>query len=109
MAQVVIDADEATKLDRTLVVRINTPGTLGDNFGLYVRDRNKKINPSSDSAPAKAWFEFARPQMSNPQANGQRGPCLRGMCDGVYQNSLPSLAGSMWEARVPLGWYLSAP
>jgi hypothetical protein len=104
VAQMEIEGDEIQKLDRTLVIRIHTPGTNGDNFGLYVRDRGTKINPSIDPAPAKAWFEFARPQLSNPQPGGQRGKCNRGMCDGVYGNSLPGLAGSMYEARVPLGW-----
>jgi len=105
MAQLVIEADEVNRFDRTLVVRIQTPGTTGDNFGLYVRDRGSKINPSTDPAPAKAWFEFSRPQMSNPLASGDRGACLRGMCDGVYGNSLPAIAGSMYESRVPLGWF----
>jgi hypothetical protein len=109
MAQMVIEADEETQLDRTLVVRIQTPGTTGDNFGLYVRNRGSKINPSSDPAPAKAWFEFSNPKSSNPLPSGERGKCLRGMCDGIYGNSLPAIAGSMWETRVPLGWYISAP
>lgn len=104
VAQMEIEADEGNRLDRTLVVRIHTPGTNGDNFGLYVRDRGSKINPSIDPAPAKAWFEFARPQMSNPQPNNLRGKCKRGMCDGIYGNSLPALGGAMYETRVPLGW-----
>jgi len=104
MAQMVIEADEVNRLDRTLIVRIQTPGTTGDNFGLYVRERGAKINPTTDAAPAKAWFEFSRPQMSNPISSSDRGPCLRGMCDGVYGNSLPAIAGSMYESRVPLGW-----
>ena len=108
MAQVVIDADEAQKRDRTLVVRMQTPGTTGDNFGLYVRDRKAKINPSTDDVPAKAWFEETRPIMSNPESitkQNNRGTCKRGMCDGVYGNSLPAIAGSLYEARVQLGWY----
>lgn len=104
MAQVVIEADEIGKRDRTLVVRIQTPGTTGDNFGLYVRDRGSKVNPSSDPAPAKAWFEFSRPEMSNPQDSGKRGKCLRGMCDGVVGNAVPAIAGTMYESRVNLGW-----
>lgn len=104
MAQVVIEADETLKRDRTLVVRIQTPGTTGDNFGLYVRSRGSKVNPSSDPAPAKAWFEFARPEMHNPQSGGSRGKCDRGMCDGVVGNALPAIAGTMYESRINLGW-----
>ena len=98
------DTKENGRRERTLVVRVHTPGTTGDNFGLFVRDRNAKINPSIDNAPAKAWFEFAKPSLSNAFSAG--GECLRGMCDGKYGISVPAIAGSMYEARVPLGWYV---
>lgn len=109
VAQVVADARDVTLNPRTLYVRMNTPGDTGDNFGLYVRSRGARINPSTDPAPAQSWFEEADPFRSNPYAGddprfGQRPPCITGMCDGVYGNSLPDIAGSQYEARVPLLW-----
>ncbi len=94
---------------RTLVVRIATPGTTGDNFGLYVRSRGSRINPSTDAAPAKSWFGFSSPYKSNPYSLGSpnyglRPPCVQGMCDGIYGNSLPGIQGAQYESKVPLGW-----
>ena len=56
----------ADKPPRTLVVRMVTPGTTGNDFGLYVRARDSKINPSVDVAPSKSWFAQSDPYLSNP-------------------------------------------
>jgi len=110
VAQVTCDANDVDFRPRTLYVRMSQPGDTGDNFGLYVRSRGDKINPSTDPAPAQSWFEEADPTRSNAYPTddpryGSRPPCLVGMCNGVYSNSLPGIAGSQWEAQVPLDWY----
>lgn len=117
-AQVTVEASDsivsgstnaADRPPRTLVVRMATPGTTGNNFGLYVRSRESKINPSVDVAPSKSWFTSADPYQSNPYQSsnpkyGQRPPCLIGMCDGIYGSSLPALTGAQYESKVQLSW-----
>lgn len=104
--------DVANRPPRTFAVRVSTPGTTGDDFGVFVRSRGARINPSTDPAPAKSWFEFANPFSSNPYSKddqnfGSRPPCLTGQCNGIYGNSLPAIQGAQYDVKVPLGWCVS--
>mmetsp|Transcript_7575 Transcript_7575/g.18278 ORF Transcript_7575/g.18278 Transcript_7575/m.18278 type:complete len:467 (+) Transcript_7575:148-1548(+) len=112
--QVVVDDASLTKIPRTMVVKVSTPGTTGDNFGVYARALGAKVNPSQGQVPAKSWFTYSNPFESNPWPESSvyydketpvRPPCKMGMCDGVYGNGLPLISGSQWEVRAPLGWY----
>mmetsp|Transcript_36892 Transcript_36892/g.83181 ORF Transcript_36892/g.83181 Transcript_36892/m.83181 type:complete len:441 (-) Transcript_36892:96-1418(-) len=99
---------------KVLVVRMVSPGTQGDDFGVYARKIDAKISQAAigAKAPSRAWLEYASPFLSNPWPQGsayygtaERPPCSEGMCDGVYGQSLPALAGSQYEVRVNFLWY----
>mmetsp|Transcript_25141 Transcript_25141/g.82985 ORF Transcript_25141/g.82985 Transcript_25141/m.82985 type:complete len:404 (+) Transcript_25141:86-1297(+) len=110
VTQTQISADTSTYKNRSFVVRALFPTTLGDDFGLYVRDIGSPISTSSASSPARAWFQYSNPAVSNPYKvgspnYGSRPPCLSAMCNGVYEAPAFAKQGSKYVATVSLGWY----
>eukprot|EP00960_Hanusia_phi_P052519 761508-Hanusia_phi.AAC.4 len=109
VTQTQISADTVTYKNRTFVVRALFPATLGDDFGLYVRDIGSAISTSSGSPPARAWFQYSDPTVSNPYRPGSpdygnRPPCLPAMCNGVYESPSFAKQGSKYVADVSLSW-----
>lgn len=106
--QMVVDQSPTNQQPKTIVVRVMTPGTFGDDIGLYVRPLQAKINPTASDAvtPSLSWLSFSDPSVSNPRATvtaGRRPPCLPTMCSGVYGQA--QIGGGIWEARAQSGWF----
>ena len=91
-----------------MYVRVNTPSTVGDDFGVYARnDVQGQVNRFEDPAPALSWFQYADPTISNPWPSGSGGtgrpPCLQDMCSGVYTKATPEMGGIRYDVQVLLG------
>ena len=124
MGQLVVPETEMHKdapVAKVLYIRMVTPGTQGDDFGVYARTIDEKINPAAAGAqaPARAWLEFSDPYQSNPWEPGSpeyeqnQDPnlefvppkCKVGMCKATYGQSSPLLGGAEYTLRVDLNWY----
>lgn len=92
---------------QVMYVRVNTPSTVGDDFGVYVRNRVEgQVNRFMDPAPALSWFQYADPYISNPWSSDSgrtdRPPCQLDMCSGVYVKSTPAIGGIRYDVQVLL-------
>jgi len=122
MGQLVVPESEGDKIaPKVFYMRVITPGTQGDDFGVYARNIETKINPASADAqsPARSWLEEADPYQSNPWPVGSpeyqqnQDPstefippvCNIGMCKAEYGQASPLLAGAQYTLRVNLNWY----
>ena len=122
MGQLVVPETEMHKdAPKQLYIRMVTPGTQGDDFGVYARTIDEKINPAAAGAqaPARAWLEFSDPYQSNPWEPGSpeyeqnQDPnlefvppkCKVGMCKATYGQSSPLLGGAEYTLSVDLNWY----
>eukprot|EP00277_Geminigera_cryophila_P040753 CAMPEP_0173105700 /NCGR_PEP_ID=MMETSP1102-20130122/40342_1 /TAXON_ID=49646 /ORGANISM="Geminigera sp., Strain Caron Lab Isolate" /LENGTH=446 /DNA_ID=CAMNT_0014002157 /DNA_START=110 /DNA_END=1450 /DNA_ORIENTATION=- len=122
MGQLVVDeTSEDKEAPKVLYMRVITPGTQGDDFGVFARKIDDKINPAAAGAqsPARAWLEFADPAQSNPWAPGTTEydqnqdtklpyippQCLIGMCKGSYGQAAPLMGGAQYTLRVNLNWF----
>jgi len=95
---------------QSVYIRVNTPSSTGDDFGVFARNRMEgQVNRFMDPAPALAWFQYANPYISNPwsaeSGRQDRPACLQNMCSGVFTKSTPAMNGIRYDTEVVLGSY----